>query len=560
MLKRLLFIAALISVVSCSMDMDVHPTMRMVSFKAKLEEDESQMQEMKASVGEQGVLSWQEGDKIAVLDDSGTFREFTLTEGAGTTAATFAGLIPEGRTTTTVAVFPWNSGHSWSSSTGLSLSLPAEYAVEDSGKALMPMIASFQKEGDPLHFRYAGGLMQLTIRDIPSGANAIRLSSRGNRLSGSFTIADVTSADASAVSDSTVEADTTVTVNFSGNASEKKFFFPLPAVSLNGFTIDLYNASGTLLGRKHAPATQSVSRGYLLQMPAVSLTPVLEYKKLKFIEYNVLQGMKNDYPNNMDNFVAWVNLRKPDIFVICEGRTYDNDNPVGDGNRPMPDHISELAARWGHSYTRVGAGKGGNPVIVTSRFPITLVQNITDAVYTNGALHIRIEGFDIVATHCYYSHDSEAGEQKRIAEMEATTDATINYLAYAGIENCILTGVLNSYWKEDKEHYIWHTERDYDWIVQDYVHAHWGHDVLYEMNNGAWMPTMDHGHSRIDYFFASDAVYPFIVEARVLHDSFTDNTSGASDHRPLQVIYERAVFSEEQNAGIWDMNPITGEW
>ena len=76
---------------------------------------------------------------------------------------------------------------------------------------------------------------------------------------------------------------------------------------------------------------------------------------------------------------------------------------------------------------------------------------------------------------------------------------------------------------------------------------------------------MYHGQTRLDYFFASDAIYPHILEARVLHDSFTDlytsqNKACSSDHRPLQVVYERAVFSEEQNAGVWDMAPVNGAW
>ena len=568
MTKELFLFIVSIAAVACSADClpeEETPAMRTVSFSASIDKEGEFPGEGRASVSDAGVLTWHSGDKIAVLDDSGTFREFSLSSGSGTTLATFTGTMPAGRHATTVAVFPWRAEHSWSSSDGLSLALPDEYSTTESGKALMPMIATFTSEGQRLRFRQAGALMKLTLQDIPSGASSLRLSSRGKRLSGFFTIPDVFAEDAATAAEATVEGDSTVTVNFSRTASEMSFFLPLPSVTLNGFTIDLYNSSGTLLGRKRAPATQAVPRGRFLQMPAVALTPVTEYKKLKFIEYNVLQGMINDYLNNMDNFVAWVNWRSPDVLVICEGRTYGNDQSISDDNRPMPNNIAALAARWGHAYYKVGANKHGNPVIITSRYPVTLIQNLTDDVYANGVLHVRIEGFDIVATHLWYAHDSEEDEGVRTAEMLAATGATILNSKYANIENWILTGDLNSYWTPDKEHYGWHTERDYFWVVQDYIHAHWGHDVLYERNKGAWLPTMYHGQTRLDYFFASDAIYPHILEARVLHDSFTDlytsqNKAGSSDHRPLQVVYERAVFSEEQNAGVWDMAPVNGAW
>ena len=120
---------------------------------------------------------------------------------------------------------------------------------------------------------------------------------------------------------------------------------------------------------------------------------------------------------------------------------------------------------------------------------------------------------------------------------------------------------MNSYYRGDPKP----NPKPHNLLAQDYIHSNWDHDVLYEKNGGAWQPTMYHGNTRVDYFFVSDAVYPFITEARVLHDDFTDSyttedQTKASDHRPLQIIYERAVFEEGQDAGIWNMTPVDGEW
>lgn len=569
MIKRLLILVVLFAAAGCSKvaesgkDTPRSPQMRTVILTACIDKREEETASGKAAVSDAGALTWQTEDKIAVLDDGGTFREFTLASGAGTDIATFEGSIPAGHSATTVAVFPWRNGHSWSASEGLSLSLPSEYSVAESAKALMPMIADFENEGDDLHFRHVGGLIRLTLQDIPSDASSVRLSSYHNQLSGSFPMTDISSPETSAASVPTIEQDTTVTVNFSRRASEMDFYIPLPAVVLNGFTVDLYDSSGTLIGRKRAPATMDIPRGCYLRMPPVSLTPVTEYQKIKFIEYNVLQGMINDYPNNMDNFVAWVKWRAPDILVICEGKTFGNGQSIYDASRPMPNNISNLAARWGHPYYMVGAQQDNFPVLITSRYPIELLQRLQGAVYTHGGLHVRIAGFDLAAIHLFPDHTAASDEEIRLGEITAATGSTIHNAAYSSVSKWILTGDMNSYYRGDNHGSS--TPKEHNLAVQDYIHSNWDHDVLYEKNGGQWMPTMYHGGTRIDYFYVSDAVYPYIREARVLHDSFTDlytaeNKAGSSDHRPLQVVYERVVFSESQNAGVWDMIPVNGAW
>ena len=269
------------------------------------------------------------------------------------------------------------------------------------------MIADFENEGDDLHFRHVGGLIRLTLQDIPSGASSVRLSSYHNQLSGSFPMTDISSPETSAASVPTIEQDTTVTVNFSRSASEMDFYIPLPAVVLNGFTVDLYDSSGTLIGRKRAPATMDIP--------------------------HVLQGMINDYPNNMDNFVAWVKWRAPDILVICEGKTFGNGQSIYDASRPMPNNISNLAARWGHPYYMVGAQQDNFPVLITSRYPIELLQRLQGAVYTHGGLHVRIAGFDLAAIHLFPDHTAASDEEIRLGEITAATGSTIHNAAYSSV-------------------------------------------------------------------------------------------------------------------------------
>ena len=47
--------------------------------------------ETKTLFSDEGVFSWESGDALSVADGSGTFSTFTLTQGAGTSKAQFAG-------------------------------------------------------------------------------------------------------------------------------------------------------------------------------------------------------------------------------------------------------------------------------------------------------------------------------------------------------------------------------------------------------------------------------------------------------------------------------------
>jgi len=48
--------------------------------------------------------------------------------------------------------------------------------------------------------------------------------------------------------------------------------------------------------------------------PGTSVQP----ETLRFISYNILEGMKLDKAQNFDNFVDWVKEKDPDFMALCE--------------------------------------------------------------------------------------------------------------------------------------------------------------------------------------------------------------------------------------------------
>lgn len=63
-------------------------------------------------------------------------------------------------------------------------------------------------------------------------------------------------------------------------------------------------------------------------------------KTLRFMDFNVADGMWYDQYNNYDQFVTWMNAQHIDIFAICEAATHwDKEKknvPKSDEARYLP--------------------------------------------------------------------------------------------------------------------------------------------------------------------------------------------------------------------------------
>lgn len=139
----------------------------------------------KATVSDDGVFTWQEGDEIGVYRENNVNPvRFTLKEGAGTKHGVFQAAYPFGEALTGYALYPydWNSTLS---GTTLTVRLP-NGPDHNEGKAYLPMLATgvSEKEDATFTFKALGGLLKFTYKEIPTQAARFRFTTMNSNISG----------------------------------------------------------------------------------------------------------------------------------------------------------------------------------------------------------------------------------------------------------------------------------------------------------------------------------------------------------------------------------------
>ena len=509
MIKRLSIWTALLLVAACHGNDPVLPpspetvTLRLGASMEKLS---------KATVDGEGYLTWQTGDKIAVLLDDGSVTSLSLESGAGTASATFSGEIPAGRSFTGKAAYPWWEG-AWSSSAGeLVLTLPESMVW--SGDSYVPTVMKATASGNSLSFSHVGAIMKFTIKGIPAGVGSFKFST----------------------SDGAVWGRDNFTYTFASASGNKVFHIPVNAGTLPAYTITLYDVSGGEFLSKTKGKTTSVARKDYRELTPLEVEVA---DKFRVMEYNVLDGMDRDSENNYDNFVAWVRSWEPDVLVLCES-----------GNLHL------ITERWGHPYyARIK--KDNYPIIITSSHPITVNERIDGSDTRHGALYVSVAGYDVVGVHLRpTSDDNDSGDLQpeeyatygplRKTELQYIISQTLENASYSSRSNWIVCGDFNAYSPLEKtavspfggKSAYTYSEPTASVCYEVYpLIADKLKDVLYYKGGMVYKPSMYHGRSRLDYIFASEGLYGRVGAADVILGGFPGNyrtdDANPSDHMPL---------------------------
>lgn len=140
----------------------------------------------KAAISDGLAFTWTAGDQIAVYTNTGKYVSDGLASG-GSKSAKFT--VTLSGTREGFAVYPASVANTWDG-TDLTLTLPNTYTLAqvsgDGNESPLPMIA--KDEGGDLSFKHVAGLLRLTISNIPTGTNKIKLDFNGKKVSGDFTI------------------------------------------------------------------------------------------------------------------------------------------------------------------------------------------------------------------------------------------------------------------------------------------------------------------------------------------------------------------------------------
>ena len=218
----------------------------------------------KVSTDNIGLYKWQASDKITVLTDNGTNREFTA-ESAGLTSD-FSGSIPvademEGG----FALYPASGSHARADEVVSFVINSDQTWTQDA--SCIPMYSSIEMVASKpkAEFKALGGALKLICHNIPSGATTLAFTSKVEQICGEF-IFDSSSEDQIAGSETDKAAEKTIYIDFSANYSASKvFYIPLPVVTLSGgFTIDILNSNADVLFTVTSTKAIEITRNKLL--------------------------------------------------------------------------------------------------------------------------------------------------------------------------------------------------------------------------------------------------------------------------------------------------------
>ena len=283
MKKTLLFVAvATLFFASCEKEITTSDqnTHNAPCFRASIEQLVDS--DTKAAINASNQLEWATGDKIGIWFpswDDNNYQSFTLSGGEGTTEGTFS--IDTGwaynPSDATVAYFPWSAGTNMYEG-NLYFELPSAYWSYDNGDMVTPLVASISN-ADAISFKHAGAAVKLTVNNLVSGTYAVKMSVYNKQISGYYHV-NAANAGTDAMVPNTAENTSlnNVTLNSYKGSGAFSWIFPVPELDNPKLKFEITDDNGVLVWKKSLAAqANDVSRGDILVMPAVSISPYEQF-------------------------------------------------------------------------------------------------------------------------------------------------------------------------------------------------------------------------------------------------------------------------------------------
>lgn len=289
--------------------------------------------------------------------------------------------------------------------------------------------------------------------------------------------------------------------------------------------------------------------------------------EITVLYWNIQNGMWSDQGNNYDNFVEFVKEQDPDICVWAEAESrYRTDTNIKMESREevyLPYNWDLLARRYGHEYVVYVGKRDTFPQVITSRFPVRIVDRINgngdDVIVVHGSGHAQVEVngeiINFVTVHTYpfkYTYQAEdrkksaeeqGGDIFRATEMKHICEESILKHDPKGKEMWMLVGDFNAIARTDNDVYK-RAEDDKCFMLHDYLKENTPFiDVMKSWYPDEFQHTTFSGR-RIDFMYVTRPVFDRITRAETIRDGFATTSrdprklSGfcnPSDHYPLVV-------------------------
>ncbi len=273
----------------------------------------------KVAADNAGTFSWQDGDKITILNNENAPFEFATVKGgtdAAFTSTSFSGELG------TIAYYPASASH-----TNTVFNLASEFEwVENASN--MPMIGTVNTSEKKVSFKTAGAAIKLVCFNVPADARKLVVSSDSKNLSGAMTI--------STGSIQTADGSNAVSITFAaGHPTNMVFYIPVPTGELGKLTFVMKDDSDVAVS--HAQTTKgpiTMTRQHIVAAPALNCSP-----------YDLLLLETFDAPGDKTETVSAYNSAKAGQTVYSGAiinysigsntntKVYQNENEEGGTNQ-----------------------------------------------------------------------------------------------------------------------------------------------------------------------------------------------------------------------------------
>ncbi len=238
-----------------------------------------------ASSGNTHTLYWHNNDQILVRTKGtdGTYSQakFDIAQGTatGVTSATFQGRVSMKTQIDTYAVYPYNENHEFTGEKSLTFNLPSEYNYETVESGIFPKDGAYRTTHTNVpmigtiadgtaKFKHLGGLLVIRIDKMPSESGKIFVNA-DQRLTGNFTVEDLSASDVQISTDVAADQDDGNEVIFTYSNATKGgvgvFYLPVPTGSYTNLQVGMSNGVGNYLTADYG--SLKVDRADIIAIP-----------------------------------------------------------------------------------------------------------------------------------------------------------------------------------------------------------------------------------------------------------------------------------------------------
>lgn len=227
----------------------------------------------KSNATDQGYFTWATGDNIWINTTHGNLKA-TLSDGEGTSNATFSYSYMDGQELTGYAMYPYSAKHKIESGV-ITFNMPASYdlgtTISNTNAPMLAVPTARNNEGTVnFNFSHLGGVIRVIFKNAPVGTDKFTLSLGGAKINGDFEVEDGIISSVATENDE----ENITTLNFTALTSVKDItlFVPIPVGNYTGIEAKLYKGTEELGTWGSTTAVNNVERKSLILMSPITFS------------------------------------------------------------------------------------------------------------------------------------------------------------------------------------------------------------------------------------------------------------------------------------------------